>query len=105
MGTFSAAGAWACVDCGADDKYSQAGQADGCLTCGAGSYTTGASLGTRETCTVCAAGSKCDGTSTVKTCAKGTFSAAGADTCTSCGADNKYSQAGQADDCILCSAG
>ena len=106
-GKYSFTGSSVCTNCGADTLYSAA-KSGSCSTCKVGSFTSGGGGSTwwktRTTCTTCTAGSKCDGTHTLVTCGAGYFSASGAQFCTQCGSDSKYSSAG-AGNCDVCPAG
>ena len=54
----------ACLQCGADNKYSGPTSGlgtHGCSTCPPGSRTSGGSVMTRTTCSLCPAGHKCTG--------------------------------------------
>jgi len=74
-----------CVPCGADNKYSKAGNVGQCQTCSAGSFTAGGNgVATRTSCEACAAGFKCSGDSNPIGCGKGRYAPPASDTCTQC---------------------
>ena len=105
VGTFSTAGQNACADCGVDNLYSGTpGTADACVTCAAGSVTSGGNPTTRTTCETCTPGYKCVGTSSIVTCGAGFFSAAGSSACAKCADGTKYSQPAAAA-CSTCAIG
>jgi len=102
-GTYASGGTATCSACGADNLYSGT-KAPSCSTCSAGSYTGGGGSSTRQTCNSCSGGHTCDGNSGMTSCPGGTFSSAGASTCTNCGADNKYAST-SSPVCVTCAPG
>jgi syndecan 4 len=102
-GTYAAGGTATCSACGADNLYSGI-KASSCSTCLAGSYTGGGGSSTRQTCSSCSGGHTCDGNSGMTACLAGTYAAAGASTCTNCGADNKYAGS-SSPSCATCAPG
>jgi len=103
-GTYSGPGAWTCPNCGADNKYSQAGQANACPTCLAGSHTEGGDSNTRTDCGPCQHGHRCDGNSVEVPCEAGWVAGSGKDHCVHCQLGRVQPQPAQAS-CLHCENG
>eukprot|EP00937_MAST-01D_sp_MAST-1D-sp2_P006849 g6849.t1 len=84
-----------CEQCGSDSKYQGSAGSFSCVTCPSGSFTSGGNTNTRTSCSRCPAGFTCDGSSVRKECGAGTFSGAGASSCTACPAGQYQDSTGQ----------
>ena len=102
-GKYSGGSLSACKNCAADNKYSSVGAAS-CSSCNPGSFTNGGGTVTRTMCSSCPPGFACKGGSDQQPCSPGTASPGGADVCSNCGDDKKYSAAKNGE-CTACSSG